>query len=204
MPVMRTTIKNIALLLLFTTVINTSNLLAQTAYFAVDYTIGFPSGNTKDFIKSASFRGITFEYRNFIENNVSIGIDGGWQIFYERRPFATYTRGNESVSGVQFRYQNVVPLFAAADYYFGDDEIRPYVGLGIGTLYSHQRVDMGLFSLEDKTWHFALRPEAGVLIEANIDLDFIMTARYIYGFEASGVSAQQYFSFNVGAAFRIW
>jgi outer membrane protein len=100
----------------------------------------------------------------------------------------------------------MVPLYAAVDYYLleEDEPMRPYVGLGIGTLYSHRFLDMGLYEVTDESWHFALRPEAGVLVEANSGLSIMLTGRWNYAFETSDVVAQQFFTINIGAAFLIW
>lgn len=44
-----------------------------------------------------------------------VGVDAGWNVFYEKKDYDTYTGGTESLSGIQYRYQNSVPLLASAD-----------------------------------------------------------------------------------------
>ncbi len=196
--------KKIISTLLLAGALSTTATYAQDGYFAIEYTMGFSSGETSDFIESASFRGVTLEYRKMVTPNIGVGADGGWTVFYERRAQATYVRGNESLTGIQYRYLNCVPLFAAADYYFAEEGVKPYAGLGVGTLYTNETVEMGVFYIENEAWQFALRPEVGVLLEASPNLDLMVTGRYVVGFETDEQETQQYFSLNVGFVFKIW
>ena len=176
---------------------------AQQRFFSLQYSMGFGSGDTKDFVNSASFRGISLEYRQFVNPNIGVGMETGWNVFYERRAHDTYTKGAQSLSGVQYRYINMVPILAAADYYLKPGEhINPFVGLGVGTLYANQRVEMGLYYVSTEAWQFALRPEAGILINANPDLDLIVAAKYFTGFKTSEMASQGYFALNLGFVFK--
>src|SRR5882672_7232093 len=76
--------------------------VAQSS-FSVQYSMGFGSGDVKSYITSASFRGAAVEYRYHLDK-FSVGADIGWNTFYERRAFDTYTSGTVSLSGVQYRY----------------------------------------------------------------------------------------------------
>jgi outer membrane protein len=198
--------KKIIVLLFFAGVLSAPRANAQESFFSLQYTMGFGTGNTGDFITTGSFRGITFEYKKFVNPNIALGVDGGWSVFYERRPYATYVDGNAALSGVQYRYQSIVPLFVAANYYFaeGGEKIRPFVGLGVGTLFSKRELDMGLFYVDDESWHFALRPEAGIILDASPNTDIMLNVRYAYGFETNDVPAQEYISVNIGMVFNIW
>ncbi len=177
---------------------------AQQRFFSIQYSMGFGSGDTKDFVNSASFRGISLEYRQFINPKIGVGFESGWNVFYERRAKASYVKDNQTFTGVQFRYINMVPILAAVDYYFKPEEhINPFVGLGIGTLYSHQTFDMGLYTISaGEEWQFALRPEAGVRVNANPDLDLIVALKYFTGFKTSELASQNYFAFNLGFVFK--
>jgi outer membrane protein len=198
--------KKIIGLFLFAGVLSASNAIAQEGFFSIQYTMGFGTGNTGDFISTGSFRGITFEYKKMVKPNLAVGVDGGWSVFYERRPYATYVDGNAALSGVQYRYQSIVPLFASASYYFAgqEDKIRPYAGLGVGTLFSKRELDMGLFYVDDESWHFAFRPETGIVLNASPNTDFMMNVRYAYGLKTNDTPAQEYVSIYVGAVFKIW
>ena len=176
--------------------------IAQSS-FSVQYSMGFGSGDVKSFISSSSFRGAAVEYRYHVQEKISVGADIGWNTFYERRAYDTYTSGTISLSGVQYRYINAMPIYLAGDYYFKPGEkLNPFVGLGVGTLYTRRNTDMNLYTLENKVWAFALRPEACLLVNANPNLDIILVGKYNYGFAAGGLDAQSYFTFNIGLVFK--
>jgi len=169
---------------------------------ALQYSMGFGTGDLGDFVGAPSFRGFTIDYRKLVQPNIGVGFDIGWNVFYEAKSYDTYTSGNLSYSGKQWRYNNQFPLLFAVDYYLKPGEqINPFAGLGIGTMYSLRNTDMGQYTLEEDAWNFALRPEVGVLIEANPGLSFTVTGKYYYGFEAGDLPAQSYFALNVGFVF---
>jgi outer membrane protein len=171
--------------------------------FSIQYSMGFGAGDMKSFISTSSFRGAAIAYRYRIQEKFSVGADMGWNTFYERRAYDTYTSGTVSLSGVQYRYINAMPIYLAGDYYLKPGEkLNPFVGLGVGTLYTRRNTDMNLYTLENKIWAFALRPEAGVLVNANPALDIILVGKYNYGFAAGGLDAQSYFTFNIGLVFK--
>src|SRR6478735_7886331 len=152
---------------------------------SVQYTMGFGSGDLGDFISKPSFRGFTVDFRKLVQPNVGVGFELGWNTFYEAKSYDTYTIGTLSYSGKQYRYNNQFPALFAVDYYFQPDtKINPFAGLGLGTMYSLRHTDMGQYSLKQDAWHFALRPEIGVLMEVTPDVSLAVTGKYYYGFQA--------------------
>src|SRR5688572_24767303 len=94
------------------------------------YSIGFPTGDLNDFIKT-SYRGISADYRHPIKQNISLGLHLGWTTFYEEKDKDTYTADNASLTGKQYRYSNNVPMAATITYSQSQEElINPYVSLG--------------------------------------------------------------------------
>lgn len=182
-------------------------IAASTSGFAqtltsVEYSMGFGTGNMKEFITPASFRGFTFDLRKMVQPNVGVGIELGWNVFYDELSNDVYSIGNVSYSGKQYRYDNKFPMLVSADYYFKPGEqINPFVGFGLGTVFSMRTTDMGQYRFEDEGWHFAIKPEAGVLIEVNPSLGVSLTAKYYYGFETSDFGPQGYFALNFGLVF---
>ena len=170
---------------------------------SLQYSMGFGTGDLGDFIGKPSFRGFTIDYRKMVQPNVGVGFDIGWNVFYEEKSYAVYTDENVSLGGRQWRYNNQVPLLFAADYYLSPDEaINPFVGLGIGTMYSKRNTDMGQYTLEEDAWHFAIRPEIGIMYEVNPEFSFSVTGKYYMGFEAGDLEAQNYFVLNFGFVFK--
>jgi hypothetical protein len=175
---------------------------SQTNLTALQYSMGFGTGNMHDFISPASFRGFTFDFRNLVAPNIGVGVEFGWNVFYDEIPDGTYEYKNLTISGKQWRYSNHFPMLGAIDYYFSEDAmIRPFAGLGIGTMYSLQNTDMSSYTYEKDAWHFALRPEVGVLLEAAPGVGFTINSKYYYGFKAGDLPAQGYFTINFGFVF---
>lgn len=199
--------KKLIVLAALTLVIFSQRAVGQESeYLSVQYSVGIGIGDMGDFISKPSFRGVLLEYRRSINSNLSVGIDFGWNVFYEKKDYDTYTVGTETLSGIQYRYQNELPMLAALDYNFSGEEnpFKPYAGLGIGTIYTERATDMGLWRLEQNPWQFLVRPEVGFLYELSYSVSAKVAAKYYYGFAAGDLDeAQGYVSINVGLAFQL-
>ena len=173
-------------------------------YFSMQYAVSFGTGDMSDFISAVSWRGALIEYRMPVKQNLFAGVDLGWNVFYEKKDHDTYTVGTESLSGVQYRYQNEVPILASFDYLISSDKpLKPYVGLGIGTIYSERATDMNMYRLEERTWQFALKGELGVLYELNYATSIKFAAKYYNGFKTGTLDNQGYFSLSLGMAWSL-
>ena len=193
--------KIIFLTILCSLLITTKGYSQQEGYMSVKYAVSFGSGDMADFISTPSWRGAVVEYRSAVKNNLFVGVDLGWNVFYEKKDHDTYTVGTESLSGVQYRYQNEVPILGTIDYFISPDKsLKPYVGLGIGTIYSERATDMNLYRLEQNTWQFALKGEVGVLYELSYASAIKFGAKYYNGFKTGTLDNQGYFSLSLGMA----
>jgi len=173
------------------------------ALTTMEYSMGFATGDLSDFISAPSFRGFTTSFKKFVHPNVAAGVEFGWNVFYDEEPTDVYTQGNFAYSGKQYRYSNQFPMLVRADYYFKPGEmINPYVGLGLGTMYTLRNTDMGQYRIEEDAWHFLMKPEVGVEFEMNPGFAFTVNSKYYGGFGAGGLAAQGYFTINVGAVFK--
>ncbi len=178
---------------------------AQDTFTSLHYDISIPLSNTQDFISKGSWRGVGFDYRNKVAGNFAVGFNLGWHVFYEQKDFDTYTEGNLSLSGVQFRYINAFPMIANASYFLGieDADFQPYIGLGVGTTYFQQRTEMGLFSSTIDSWNFTMLPEVGMLRRINYNSALFIAAKYNASFSNNKLDGQGYLTFNVGVAWTI-
>ena len=193
--------KKIFFVVLLTGIITATQLQAQDSFYSIQYSMGFATGNLKEFNEAASFRGMSLEYRYMVQPGIGVGLETGYNLFYDRLDYATYTQETQSLSGIQYRYTHAVPVLAAFDYYLKPDtQFNPFVGLGVGTLYTYRDLDMGMFTLESDVWQFALRPQVGVVITTP-SADLIVAAKYFSGFKANDTEGQQYFSLNIGLVF---
>jgi len=177
---------------------------AQGGSTSIQYVIGFGTGDLGSYISSPSFRGAVFNYQKNVNEKLSAGIELGWNVFYEKMDYDTYTIETVSLSGVQYRYSNIFPMLVTAEYnLYPENKLKPYVNLGIGTIYNMRTTDMGLWRLEEKTWHFALKPEIGLLYQLNPAAAFKLSGKYYVGFAAGGLDAQSYFAISAGFAFLL-
>lgn len=182
----------------------TVGILNAQSLTSVTYSIAFPTGDVSDFIGKTSFRGINFDYHRLVQPNIGVGISFGWNVFYEEKGYDTYTVDNASLSGKQWRYSNHVPMFFSANYYLKPGEqINPFVGLGIGTIYSKRNTDMNLYTITQEAWNFGLQPTVGFLYRGSDETSIHVSARYNYGFKAGNElqEAQSYISLNLGFTF---
>jgi len=174
---------------------------AQNLYM-LEYPIAVGTGDLNTFINNPSFRGFNFGYRNMVDNNRAVGLDIGWQTFFEQKDLATYTDGTASLTGVQYRYTNCFTASLQVDQVFADGkDIRPFIGIGAGTMYARRTLDMGLYRLERDPWQFMLQPEAGVSLYLANGSALILSANYYWGFKTQELEAQSYMAFGIAYAF---
>jgi len=176
----------------------------------VTYEMSFPASNLKDYTDNTSYRGIGIGVRRFVAPKISVGGFFGWNIFNEdTNKLISLDREEFSadVSGRQFRYINAVPIFFSTHYYLGKSEkVMPFVGANVGTYYIRQRLELGVYSINEDNWHFGIAPEAGIIIPLGYDNGVIANFRYNYAFESgesiSGESnSYTFWSLNVGVAY---
>ena len=191
------------LLIILITVIGSVSAVAQSNHFSIQYSMGVGTGDLGDFTNKFSFRGAQIEWRKFIDPTVAVGIDVGWNTFFEAMPIETYTQGTASLTGKQYRYQNSFPMMAAGNYYFNPDQkLRPFVGLGLGTIYSVRDTQMYVYSIEQDAWHFGMAPQVGILYELGFSTRLYLGLKYNIGFTSGDFEAtQSYMALNVGFAF---
>ncbi|MCB2222456.1 MAG: hypothetical protein KQI35_18885 [Bacteroidetes bacterium] len=175
---------------------------SSQSLYSFDYTVSFGSGETADYIQSPSFRGITFEGRGFITDQVSLGGLFTWTTFYEELAGATFTYESAALTGTQYRYINAYPLLFQAHYYLGTDDLEPraYLGGGFGAYKINQRTNMGVWSVEENNWHFGLSPEVGILLPVSFDTYLNVSFRYHYVFKAKETIDHSWFGLSLGLA----
>ncbi|GJM28659.1 MAG: hypothetical protein DHS20C17_12940 [Cyclobacteriaceae bacterium] len=167
---------------------------------SVTYSFGLPTGDLKDFVESSSARGVVFEARNLQSDKFSVGFSVGWQVFKDRLE-GTFSQEEVDITGTQVRYVNTIPIMVTGHYYLGEPGgVRPYVGAGIGTVSSLQRVDVGLFQVSNNNWHFGFYPELGVYIPVAFDMGINLSAKYNYAVATSDSFDYSYLALSVGFA----
>ena len=185
---------------------------SQSNLWAFSYDVGFPLGETSDYIGNTSWRGFTVQGRSFIKPNISVGGSFSWQVFYEQvdevvefsyQPEEVDRPINGALSGKQFRYINTLPIMVNIHYYMGDaliDAVRPYAGLSLGTAPTKQRTEVGIIAIDEFNWHFALAPEIGILVPIDTGVDFFGSLKYNLALKANDSITHSYLNIQVGLA----
>ncbi|MCB0806159.1 MAG: hypothetical protein KDC05_10205 [Bacteroidales bacterium] len=178
------------------------SLVNGQSFYSLDYTISFGNDETADYIQSPSFRGVTFEGRGFVSDNVSLGGLFTWSTFYEELAGATFSEDNLTLTGTQYRYLNAFPILFQAHYYLGDDEYEPraFLGGGAGAYKMVQRTNVGILSLEHNNWHFGFSPEVGIMFPVSMGTSIIVGFRYHYVVKAKDTMNFSWFALNLGLA----
>lgn len=175
---------------------------AQQSLFSLQYSIGFPASQLSDYISEPSFRGFSAEYGYITSTNVYISLSSGINTFYERQGYGTYTEGTVSISGTQYRYTNSVPVMVSLGYFLMPEQtLSPYASLGVGAVYTLRNTDIGSYRTETETWHFALRPEVGVIYNISPRFGLKAAGKYYHTFETSDLAAQSFLSLDIGVVF---
>lgn len=181
-------------------------LISSASYsqslYSMNYTMSFGSGETADFISSASFRGFTFEGRGFVSDQFSLGGLFTWSTFYEKLAGESYTQGYTTITGTQYRYINAYPILFQAHWYSNDDSFEPrlYLGGGLGPYKIDQRLNAGVWTVQENNWHFGLSPEVGLLVPVSMSTDLNVSFRYHYVFKAKDTTDHSWFGLSVGFA----
>jgi len=187
--------------LLFLTVITLQAVYGQKGYSAVSYSMGFSTGDFNEYVDQVSYRGINMEFYWHVKPNLDAGVEVGWNVFYSKEDKKTYTEGTQSISGVQYRYTNAVPIIAGARWRKTGGKTEPYLGAGLGTTSVNRSTDFGLYRIYNNTWQFCVRPEAGLIYKTSTYSGITAGVKYYANFENDDLSAQSYFTVNVGFAF---
>lgn len=135
--------------------------------FDANYNIDFPSGSSfRNLITHPAFRGFTAGFSYAFDSCLRVGIDVGYNDYYQKYPRQVYSNGPGSdVSAVISNSIQQVPLLATIDYTFlRYAVIRPYVGGGAGVNFISLDQYLGEFDNPVNDTRLALRGDAGVLI----------------------------------------
>src|SRR5215204_1707350 len=153
-------------ILLMATGLVSNTYAQQRSHLTMSYSIAMPTGSLSDYIGSTSFRGLSLEYTQQVRENLDLGLEAGWNSFYERVTDKVYTEGTASISGVQYRYTHAIPIILGGKFNFGGgSKVKPYGGLGLGTVYLNRNTEFGLYVINTDTWQFVVRPELGIKYE---------------------------------------
>ena len=174
-------------------------LSAQNFYFNMNYSTAAPLGETGDYIDKFSWRGINIEGQWMLTTNISAGYNFGWNVFNQKIT-GEFTNDTKTLYGTQLRYLNSFPMMVEGRYHIGetDTSTTPYVGVGLGTIYTEKRTEMGIFASTTDAWQFGITPAAGVLIPVGFSSMINIGVKYNYALKSSDLMANSFLTINLG------
>ena len=178
-----------------------SGAQAQQWYWGVSYGMTTPASDTKDFTEGTSWRNFGVDIMAVVNPNTTVGVSFGLNVFDEITPTVSSISGVE-IAGTQFRYINSVPILVNVRRYLGTGGgPRPFIGVGVGPHLMKQRVDVGLWTISEDTWHFGVAPEVGLAVPVGNAVALVVNAKYNYTASAGDPSrTHSYFGLNIGVA----
>jgi hypothetical protein len=192
-------LRRIMALVLLLGPLGAGSIQAQT-WYVLSYQPAQPVSNTQDYTDSFGWRGIGFDFKKQVKPSLTVGLNFGWQVF-EQQTDETVSAFGLDISGDQFRYVNSFPILANISYFFGSEgRTRPYLAANVGTYIIEQRMEIGLYAIQETNWHFGFGPEAGIAFPIRPDLAAVLSSRYNYALSAGNVDDQTYVSFGLGVA----
>jgi outer membrane protein W len=202
---MKKIINKIALIVLV--FLSTSAFSQGGGYWNFQWSMGFPTGDTKDFVSKASLRGFAVEGRGFVTDQLLIGGRVAWNVFYDNLGNVTQ-QVNETtvVNGYSQKYLNAMPLMLTGHYEFNQtgSSVLPYIGVGLGTYYMQSRDFVGIYYVQENDWHFGFYPEVGVVIPlggstSNTGLN--AAVQYNMAAKTKNAAAQSWIGLNIGITY---
>lgn len=191
-------------------------LSAQKKVFGLlTYDMSIPFENTKDFsVAGYSWRGLSGQVRFFLKPKLSAGLYFGLQVFHgETMQTADINLKDKipgAITGTQFRYINSIPIMLGINYHAGKDTgTQVFFGLNAGVFAVEEKIDIGIFSVDQFAWHFGLAPEIGVILPMGYNLSLTASVKYSYAFNAgtplAGQSSNQsYLSLSIGLGYTYY
>lgn len=142
----------------------TQSINAQSLYTSLTYNTGLPVGSTSDYISQYSWRGVGFEANWFLNDDMTLGVSTGWNVFYEEKT-GEFTQDTKTVTGTRQHTINAFPVLMDWRYHFNEPyEFRPYVGMGVGAYWINKSDEMGVFYSQYRQFQLGLSPVVGVLV----------------------------------------
>lgn len=190
------------ILSLLTIAVAAAGSLAAQSIGRITYTTAAAVGDTKDYINSFSWRGITFEPGKFVRDNVSVGLSLGWTVFNEVTDEAVQLGDAAAAQGTQYRYLNAFPVMAQLQVHRENPRGGSvYLGINAGTYFIERRTDVSVVSLIDDNWHLGIAPQFGVMFPMGYGRGHgVIDVKYNHAFAAND-QTYDWWTFSIGVAY---
>ncbi|MFN6943806.1 MAG: hypothetical protein ACK4ND_02590 [Cytophagaceae bacterium] len=149
-----------------------------------------PVGALGDMYRSGV--GGTTTIKLMISEDMAIGANLGYHYYAVQGAFQTFSN-------------SFMPITALLEYYFSDDDIRPYAGIDIGAYNYRVAQRFGGQTFSDSRILFGFAPNVGALIALSDGLDLNLNVKYNYIFHTPPLSntPRPFAYFGLGAGLFI-
>ena len=179
----------------------------------LSYNVSTPLGSFKnDYISKTSFRGGTGEISYTINPKFSVGLQSGYQNYYQKYERQLYKlEANQTVSAVLTNSMDVIPLLVRGTFNplgaNASTVLQPYVSAGAGVNLINYGQYLGEFGSTQSSSAFAAQAGAGILIPFGGKLNqtnFKLGATYNYSnYNHNEISKLNSVGINAGVVFRL-
>lgn len=156
----------------------------QTMYI-LNYEVSTALGSFSDkFISETSWRGFSFEGRSMVKERLSIGLGFTYNRFEQTHSLlSTTTPNGGTLSGPVYRYADQLGFKALVHAYLLEGPLQPYVGVGIGGVWTYAYAQTTDLARADDGFDFIASPEVGLTFTAahgasSIGLNFAVRYNY--------------------------
>ncbi len=139
----------------------------RESLYLFNYEVSSAVGSFNDYINSTSWRGFGFEGRSMVRDNVSVGLGFDFNRYSQEYSMLSQTVGTGgTISGPVYRYADQFALKALFHAYLRPGAVRPYLGVGLGGVWSYSYGQTADLSRSDNGFDFVASPEVGVVLTA--------------------------------------
>lgn len=160
--------KRILIIVTFAAGLFSSAFAQDKLKMEIGYNISVPLGSFKsNYVGNTSFRGFTGEISYAINPKFSLGLNAGYQSYYQKYGRQLYkTDVNETTSAVVTNTMEVLPLMLRGTYFpkGSSATIQPYVSAGAGVNLVNYSKYFGQFADNQASVPIAAQAGAGVVI----------------------------------------
>jgi hypothetical protein len=177
-----------------------SGAFAQGALTSLSWDPSFPTGDTGEFIGKLTWRSFGFDVKGFMTPRFTMGVSFDWRLFNEITDELVEIEDGH-VSGSQTRRLYAIPVLITSHYYFGSfrDYPRyiPYIGGGGGAYWIEEKIEIGVYTMQQKAWNFGLCVEIGTLFRFSYGYGLVRF-KYNYAFESGDMAPLSWWSIGIG------
>jgi len=165
------------------TMVSTGSFRPNQTLWGLNWEISKPVGDFDKYISDVSFRGVSFEGRSFVKQNLSLGLSFSWNRWEQTFNNGSYSITNGVITGPVYKYADMFGIRALGHFYFLKGNLKPYVGAGIGGAWAYAYQQTANLTNSQSNFDFIVDPEVGflyVVASGGTTLALNVAARYTY------------------------